>query len=118
MNKKTKIVCTLGPASANEEMIRELALNGMDIARLNFSHDIHENHLTRINAIKKVREELNLPIAILLDTKGPEIRTLTLKDNQKVLLEKGQEFILTTENIIGDQHRAGVTYTDLPMMFK
>lgn len=114
MNKKTKIVCTLGPASANEEMIRELALNGMDIARLNFSHDIHENHLTRINAIKKVREELNLPIAILLDTKGPEIRTLTLKDNQKVLLEKGQEFILTTENIIGDQHRAGVTYTDLP----
>lgn len=114
MNKKTKIVCTLGPASASEEMIRELALNGMDIARLNFSHDIHENHLNRINAIKKVREELNLPIAILLDTKGPEIRTLTLKDNQKVLLEKGQEFILTTDDIIGDEHRVGVTYTDLP----
>lgn len=114
MNKKTKIVCTLGPASANEEMIRELALNGMDIARLNFSHDVHENHLKRINVIKKVREELNLPIAILLDTKGPEIRTLTLKDNEKVLLVKGQEFILTTEDIIGDEHRVGVTYTDLP----
>ena len=99
MNKKTKIVCTLGPASASEEMIRELALNGMDIARLNFSHDTHENHLARINIIKKVREELNIPIAILLDTKGPEIRTLTLKDDQKVLLVKGQDFTLTTEEI-------------------
>ena len=114
MNKKTKIVCTLGPASASEEMIRELALNGMDIARLNFSHDTHENHLARINIIKKVREELNIPIAILLDTKGPEIRTLTLKDDQKVLLVKGQDFTLTTEEIIGDEHRVGVTYSDLP----
>lgn len=114
MNKKTKIVCTLGPASASEEVIRELALNGMDIARLNFSHDTHENHLIRINIIKKVREELNIPIAILLDTKGPEIRTLTLKDDQKVLLEKGQEFTLTTEDIIGDEHKVGVTYSDLP----
>lgn len=114
MNKKTKIVCTLGPVSASEEVIRELTLNGMDIARLNFSHDTHENHLIRINIIKKVREELNIPIAILLDTKGPEIRTLTLKDDQKVLLEKGQEFTLTTEDIIGDEHKVGVTYSDLP----
>lgn len=114
MNKKTKIVCTLGPASASEEMIRELALNGMDIARLNFSHDTLENHLIRINTIKKVREELNIPIAILLDTKGPEIRTLTLKDDQKVLLVKGQDFTLTTDEIIGDEHRVGVTYSDLP----
>lgn len=113
MNKKTKIVCTLGPASASEEMIRELALNGMDIARLNFSHDTHENHLARINIIKKVREELNIPIAILLDTKGPEIRTLTLKNDEKVLLVKGQDFTLTTEEIIGDEHRVGVTYSDL-----
>jgi pyruvate kinase len=114
MNKKTKIVCTLGPVSASEEVIRELTLNGMDIARLNFSHDTHENHLIRINIIKKVREELNIPIAILLDTKGPEIRTLTLKDDQKVLLEKGQDFTLTTEDIIGDEHKVGVTYSDLP----
>lgn len=113
MNKKTKIVCTLGPASMSREMIKELALSGMDIARLNFSHDVHSSHLDRINTIKSVREELNIPIAILLDTKGPEIRTTLLKDD-KVTLVKGQEFTLTTEDITGDENRVGVTYIDLP----
>ncbi|MDF2950791.1 MAG: pyruvate kinase [Anaerocolumna sp.] len=113
MKKKTKIVCTLGPATATREMITELALSGMDIARLNFSHDVHASHLDRINVIKKVREELNIPIAILLDTKGPEIRTLLL-ENDKVTLVKGQQFILTTEDILGNQERVGVTYSELP----
>jgi pyruvate kinase len=113
MNKKTKIICTLGPATATKEMITQLALSGMDIARLNFSHDTHASHLERINIIKNVRQELNIPIAILLDTKGPEIRTLLL-ENDKVTLVKGQEFILTTEDIIGNENRVGVTYVELP----
>ena len=78
--RKTKIVCTIGPASESEEMIRKLCLAGMNVARLNFSHGTHEEHKKRIDTIKKVRKELNLPIAILLDTKGPEFRIKTFKD--------------------------------------
>jgi pyruvate kinase len=78
--RKTKIVCTIGPASESEEVLRELCLAGMNVARLNFSHGTHEEHLERIRRIKKVREELGLPIAIMLDTKGPEFRIGTFKD--------------------------------------
>lgn len=111
--KKTKIVCTIGPASESKEMIKQLALNGMDVARLNFSHGDYEEHLKRINIIKEVREEINIPIAILLDTKGPEIRTKTLKDDKNVTLVKGETFILTTEDVVGDETKVSVTYKNL-----
>lgn len=114
MNKKTKIVCTMGPNMDNIENIRALAKSGMDIARLNFSHGDHAEHLNRINMIKQVREELGLPIAILLDTKGPEIRTGMLVNDEKVELQEGQDFVLTTEEIIGDANRVSITYTQLP----
>ena len=78
--RKTKIICTIGPASESEEMITKLCLAGMNVARLNFSHGNHEEHLKRINTIKKVREQLHLPIAIMLDTKGPEFRIGTFKN--------------------------------------
>ena len=77
--RKTKIICTLGPSTDNEQVLRELMLNGMDVARFNMSHQTHEYHLERIKLVKRLRDELNLPIAMLLDTKGPEIRTGTLK---------------------------------------
>ena len=118
MNKKTKIVCTMGPNMDKIENIRALAENGMDIARLNFSHGDYEEHLNRINMIKQVREELGLPIAILLDTKGPEIRTGMLVNDEKVELVEGQEFVLTTEEIVGDVNKVSVTYTQLPQDVK
>ena len=114
MNKKTKIVCTMGPNMDNIENIRALAKSGMDIARLNFSHGDHEEHLKRINMIKQVREELGLPIAILLDTKGPEIRTGMLVNDEKVELQEGQDFVLTTEEIVGDANKVSVSYAQLP----
>ena len=84
--KKTKIICTLGPASNNRETLKDLMENGMDIARFNFSHGDHEEQKGRVDMIKELREELDMPIAMLLDTKGPEIRTRLLKDGQKVKL--------------------------------
>lgn len=110
--KKTKIICTIGPATESKEMIKKLALNGMDIARLNFSHGDHQEHLRRINRIKQIREEINIPIAILLDTKGPEIRTKLLKDDS-VVLKKGNQFTLTSEDILGDETRVSITYNQL-----
>ena len=95
LRKKTKIVCTMGPSSDNIETLRELMLSGMDVARLNFSHGNHEEQLGRINNIKMLREELGLNTAILLDTKGPEIRTGVFKDG-KVEVKEGQTFTLTT----------------------
>jgi len=80
--KKTKIVCTIGPASESEEVLKQLMLNGLNVARLNFSHGTHEEHKKRIDIIKKLREELDLPIAIMLDTKGPEIRIKTFKNGK------------------------------------
>ena len=82
--KKTKIVCTMGPNTDNREIMRELALNGMDVARFNFSHGDHAEHKHRLEILESVREELGIPIASLLDTKGPEIRTGKLKDGKKV----------------------------------
>ena len=110
--RKTKIVCTIGPASESEEVLRELCLNGMNVARLNFSHGTHEEHLERINRIKKVRKELGLPIAIMLDTKGPEFRIGTFKTG-KIMLEEGKKFTLTTEEIEGDKNIVSVSYKNL-----
>lgn len=111
--RKTKIVCTIGPACSNEKTLKEMCLAGMNVARLNFSHGTHEEHLERINLIKKVREELKLPIAIMLDTKGPEYRIKTFKEG-KISLSEGDEFIFTTEDIEGDKRSVSVNYKGLP----
>lgn len=110
--RKTKIICTIGPASDSEEVLTQLCLAGMNVARLNFSHGTHEEHLQKINTIKKVREKLNLPIAIMLDTKGPEYRIKTFQ-NGSVVLNEGDKFTLTTEDIEGDEHRVSVSYKGL-----
>ena len=111
--KKTKIICTLGPNADNRETLKALAENGMDIARFNFSHGDHEEQKARFDQLKSVREELRKPIAILLDTKGPEIRTGLLKNGGKVRLETGSEFTLTSEDIEGDETRVSQTYPEL-----
>lgn len=111
--KKTKIVCTMGPNTDDREVLKQMAMAGMDIARLNFSHGSHEEHQRRIDLIKSVREELELPIAILLDTKGPEIRTGLLKED-KVQLMDDQTFTLTTRECEGDANCVSITYANLP----
>ena len=111
--RKTKIICTLGPATDDEEVLRQLMLNGMAVARMNMSHGQHSDHKRRADMIKKLRAELNIPVALLLDTKGPEIRTGRFK-NSKVNLETGQTFTLTTEDIEGDETRCSITFKDLP----
>lgn len=110
--RKTKIVCSIGPASESEEVLRGLCLAGMNVARLNFSHGTYEEHTRRINAIKKVRAELNLPIAIMLDTKGPEFRIKTF-ESAKIFLNDGDKFTFTTDDVAGDQSRVSVTYDKL-----
>ena len=112
MLRKTKIICTIGPASENEETLTAMCQAGMNVARLNFSHGSHEEHLRRIQLIRSVREKLNLPIAIMLDTKGPEYRIKTFK-NGPVTLRDGDLFTLTTEDIQGDETRVAVTYSNL-----
>ncbi len=112
--KKTKIVCTLGPASNNLNVITSMIEEGMNVARLNFSHGDHEEHLSRIKLVKEARQEMNVPIAIMLDTKGPEIRSGKLKDGKKVTLEDGQAFTLTTRDVIGDDTITSVSYDKLP----
>ncbi len=115
--KKTKIICTLGPASTNYETIKAMALKGMNVARLNFSHGTHESHKIAIDLVKKVRKDLNIPIAILLDTKGPEIR-LGLFKNNEIELKSNDKFILTTKEILGDNKKAFVKYTNFPKIVK
>lgn len=111
--RKTKIVCTIGPASNTEAKLRELMLAGMDVARMNFSHGDHASHLVTLKLIEKVRDELGLPVAALLDTKGPEIRLGDFKEG-KVLLKKGDYFTLTTRDIEGTQDIVSITYKNLP----
>lgn len=111
--RRTKIICTMGPATDSEEVLKDLMLAGMDVARLNFSHGTHEEALERINRIKKVREELDIPVAILLDTKGPEVRVKDFKDG-KVTLKEGQKFTLCTDEVEGDETQVSVTYANLP----
>lgn len=113
LNKKTKIVCTMGPNADDINVLRALMTSGMDVARLNFSHGSHEEHLERINNIKALREELGLHTAILLDTKGPEIRTGVFKDG-KVEVVEGQTFTLTTRDIEGTNEIVSITYDELP----
>ena len=110
--RKTKIICTIGPASDNEKTMEEMCLAGMNVARLNFSHGSHEEHQVKIDLIKKVREKLGLPIAIMLDTKGPEYRIKTF-ENKKVMLQDGQTFVFTTDDIVGNEERVSVTYKNL-----
>ena len=115
--RKTKIVCTLGPSSSNEETIRKMLLSGMNVARVNFSHGTHEQHHKTIETFRKVRDELDMPAAVMLDTKGPEIR---LKDfvNGKEFLEDGQEFTLTSRDVEGTSSIVATTYERLPNMVK
>lgn len=110
--RKTKIICTIGPACDSEEMLTELCLSGMNVARLNFSHGSHAEHLERIHRIKRVREKLQLPIAIMLDTRGPEYRIKTFASG-RVTLAPGDDFTFTTRDIVGDEHCVGVTYRGL-----
>ncbi len=111
--KKTKIVGTIGPASESEGTLRDLFLNGLNVCRLNFSHGSHPEHKNRIENIKKVREELKLPIGIMLDTKGPEIRLGNFKD-ESIEIEEGDIFTLTTRDILGDKTIVSVSYENLP----
>ena len=110
--RKTKIVCTLGPASETKEVIVGLCKAGMNVARLNFSHNTHADHQRRIDLVKEVRDELQLPIAIMLDTKGPEFRIKTFKDG-KITLNEGDNFTFTTEDVEGDSTKVSVNYKDL-----
>ena len=110
--RKTKIICTIGPASDNEETLTKMCLAGMNVARLNFSHGTHEEHQEKINLIKKVRETLDMPIAIMLDTKGPEYRIRTF-ENHKIMLKDGDTFTFTTDDVEGNQERVSVNYKNL-----
>lgn len=111
--KKTKIICTIGPSSDSEERLRELIEEGMDIARFNFSHGTHEEHLVKLNRLKKVREEMGVPVAALLDTKGPEIRTGLLENGEPVTLTEGEEYTLTTRDIVGNDKIGHINYDGL-----
>ena len=111
--KKTKIICTMGPNTNDESLMRKLVQSGMDIARFNFSHGDHEEQKMRMDMLKKIRDEEGKPIAILLDTKGLEIRTGILKDGKKVMLQAGNVFTLSTEDIVGDETKTSITYPGL-----
>ena len=110
--RKTKIVCTLGPSTDDENVLRQLMLEGMSVARMNFSHGSHEEQKKRLDMVKKLRKELGLPVAALLDTKGPEIRIGDIEGG-KVELKKGQTFVLTTEDIVGNAEIVSITYKQL-----
>lgn len=111
--RKTKIICTIGPSSENIETLRKLASYGTDVIRLNFSHGDYEEHGRRIRMIKEVRQEMKKPLAILIDTKGPEIRIGDF-ENEGIVLEEGQTFILTTDEVLGNHERVSISYKDLP----
>lgn len=110
--RKTKIICTIGPACENEETLTQMCLAGMNVARLNFSHGTHEQHKEKIELVKKVREKLNLPIPIMLDTKGPEYRIKTFKNNS-IEISEGADFTFTTREVEGDETCVSVNYSGL-----
>ena len=110
--RKTKIICTIGPASENEEVLSQMFAAGMNVARLNFSHGSHEEHKKKVDLIKRVREKMNLPIAIMLDTKGPEYRIRTFKDG-KITVKEGDTFTFVAEEIEGDETKVSVNYKQL-----
>ena len=110
--RKTKIICTLGPAVDNPETMQKLIRNGMNAARFNFSHGSHAEQLARLTMFKKVRDTLGAPVATILDTKGPEIRIRTFADGP-INLAQGQSFTLTTDDVPGDEHQVSVTYENL-----
>ena len=114
---KTKIVCTIGPACSDIEIIKDMIRAGMDVARFNMSHGNHDSHREMINLVKQARYEMGLPVAIMLDTRGPEIRIRQFEDG-KVVLKKGQDFALTTELVVGDSSIVSVTYNKLPTIVK
>ena len=111
--KETKVVCTMGPNTNDKEVMRKLIQNGMDVARFNFSHGDHEEQKFRMDLLKELREEEHAHTAILLDTKGPEIRTGLLKDGKKVTLQEGNTFVLTMEDIVGDDTKVSLSYKGL-----
>lgn len=115
--RKTKIVCTLGPSSTDEAIIKEMLQAGMNVARLNFSHGSHEGHKKTIEKFRRVRDELGIPAAVLLDTKGPEIRTGNFVNGEEMLVD-GQTFTLTTEAFEGTKEKVSVTYKNLPREVK
>lgn len=115
---RTKIVCTIGPSSESEEVLEQLVNEGMSVARLNFSHGSIPEHKIKIDRIKKVREKLKRPVAIMFDTKGPEIRLGNLKDDMEPYLNVDDEYILTTKDLIGDEKIASITYKELPKDIK
>ncbi|MCC8028405.1 MAG: pyruvate kinase, partial [Lachnospiraceae bacterium] len=110
--RKTKIICTLGPSTDDESILREMMLSGMNVARFNFSHGTHEEQKARLDKLVRIREELDLPVAALLDTKGPEIRIRRLEGGCAVL-QDGQTFTLAPGDFIGNDKRAAITYPDL-----
>ena len=111
--RKTKIICTMGPAVDDEAKLSKMLLAGMDCARFNFSHGTHEEQKVRMDRVRKVSDELNIPVALLLDTKGPEIRLKNF-ENGSVILEKGQTFTLDTDkDTLGNNTRIGLTYDKL-----
>ena len=111
--KKTKVVCTMGPNTNDRELLKKLIENGMDVARFNFSHGDHEEQKSRMDLLKELRQELNTNTAILLDTKGPEIRTGVLKGGKRIMLKAGEQFTLTTEEIEGEESKVSITYEGL-----
>ena len=111
--RRTKIVCTMGPRTNTREMMKEMVENGMNVARFNFSHGSHEEHKNRMDLLKNVREDLDKTVAILLDTKGPEIRTGMLKEGKKVTLTEGSQFILYTDEVEGNEEGCSITYPEL-----
>ena len=111
--RRTKIVCTMGPNTNSRDLMKKLIETGMDVARFNFSHGDHDEQKMRMDMLKELRKELKTPVAILLDTKGPEIRTGVLKDGKKVNLVTGQTFTLTTVQETGDENHCSVSYTGL-----
>ncbi len=115
--RKTKIICTIGPASETPAMFKRMVKAGLNVARINFSHGVYEEHLKKINMIKEVRAELNTPIAILMDTKGPEIRIRTFQDG-RVNLTEGQKFTLTPREVEGTQDIVGISYPNLAKKIK